>query len=298
MLSGLGRLIVLGGVSFCPGPRPAITRRVLSTAASSTRAAAAAAAGEASAKPSASAGRDEYLIHLKDPGNEVEILRCASLEDLDAAAERYGHLPQVCFAGESNAGKSSMLNHLIGQRVTRSSSVAGKTRTIDWIVVNNKVVLTDLPGLPARDGQTSLLWDNVFEPLFQCYMESKIDMRAMFFLHDSRWRVSSPIRNFVDEMKAKHIPLLLVLTKDDQLENPNQRLVYYEKATRRLDFEDGMHMHYAATNETPYGRKSRRQLLRYIETFVEAGSREACRLKLEDLARVRREKQEQPVPSA
>ncbi|KAJ1629019.1 hypothetical protein T492DRAFT_1145323 [Pavlovales sp. CCMP2436] len=98
MLSGLGRLIVLGGVSFCPGPRPAITRRVLSTAASSTRAAAAAAAGEASAKPSASAGRDEYLIHLKDPGNE-----------------------------------SSMLNHLIGQRVTRSSSVAGKTRTIDWI---------------------------------------------------------------------------------------------------------------------------------------------------------------------
>lgn len=272
-------LILASGI--CPGARLAGTRRGL---AGSVVRAAVGMAGEPAAAAPAAAGDGEYLI--RSHGNRVHIERCSTLAELDAAAERFGHLPQVCFAGESNAGKSSMLNHLVGQRVTRSSSVAGKTRTIDFIVVNGAVVLTDLPGLPARDGQTTALWDTLFEPLFRAYVESPIDLRAMFFLHDCRWRVSTPIRQFVDEMRAAQIPAVLVLTKDDQVEEPAMRNVHLQKVTKRLDWA-GMHVHYAATNETPNGRKARRQVLRYVQTFAEAGSREACAEKLEALVRER-----------
>lgn len=244
------------------------------------------------AEPRAESSDAKHLI--RNHGNKVHIERCSSLAELDAAAEMYGHLPQVCFAGESNAGKSSMLNHLVGQRVSRSSSVAGKTRTIDFIVVNDRVVLTDLPGLPARDGQTTMLWDTVFEPLFRAYLDSPIDLRAMFFLHDCRWRVSTPIAAFVEEMRRIELPTVLVLTKDDQIEEPAMRNVHLRKVTKRLDWT-GMHVHYAATNETPNGRKSRRQVLRYIETFAEAGSREACAEKLEELIRERSARRASPA---
>ena len=105
----------------------------------------------------------------------------------------------------------------------------------------------------------------------------------MFFLHDCRWRVSTPIRAFVDEMRRVELPTVLVLTKDDQVEEPAMRNVHLSKVTKRLDWT-GMHIHYSATNETPNGRKSRRQVLRYIETFAELGSREECAAKLEELA--------------
>lgn len=245
------------------------------------------AAEPAADRPAASDGAGAGAAHLiRNHGNRVEILRCTDASELAEAAERFGHLPQVCFAGESNAGKSSMLNHLVGQRVTRSSSVAGKTRSIDWIVVNDRVVLTDLPGLPARDGQTSMLWDSLFEPLFHAYMDAPCDLRAMLLLHDIRWRISSPIRDFVDEMRRVELPMLLVCTKDDQIDEPSGRTILFEKLARKLDWH-GPNVHYAATNETPAGRKARRQVLRYIETFVEAGSREAVGRKLDELGRER-----------
>lgn len=252
----------------------------------------------AAAPAAAPAAEPEYLIQTR--GNKVEVARCGTSAELEAAAQRFGHLPQVCFAGESNAGKSSMLNHLVGRDVARSSSVAGKTRTIDWIVVNGRIVLTDLPGLPARDGQTSKLWDTEFEPLYAAYTRLAIDLRAMLFLHDVRWRVSEDVRTFVQSTglraataaseDAQRLPMLLVLTKDDRVPNADARARGVARVKRQLGWE-GVHVHYAATNELPQGRRARRQVLRYLQSFATApGGREGCAALLDELQRKRQQR--------
>jgi len=56
-------------------------------------------------------------------------------------------LPQVAFAGRSNVGKSSLLNRLLGRKsLARISSAPGKTRAINYFLINSRFYFVDLPG--------------------------------------------------------------------------------------------------------------------------------------------------------
>jgi GTP-binding protein len=55
-------------------------------------------------------------------------------------------LPQVAVAGRSNVGKSSLLNWLFGRSVARVAKAPGKTRTLNFYLVNSSFYLVDLPG--------------------------------------------------------------------------------------------------------------------------------------------------------
>lgn len=54
--------------------------------------------------------------------------------------------PQIAFAGRSNVGKSSLLNWLLKQSVARVAKAPGKTRTLNFYLVNDNLFLVDLPG--------------------------------------------------------------------------------------------------------------------------------------------------------
>src|SRR5262249_60635450 len=55
--------------------------------------------------------------------------------------------PEVAIAGRSNVGKSSLLNALLGRRgLARTSGTPGRTRQINYFLVNDRFVLADLPG--------------------------------------------------------------------------------------------------------------------------------------------------------
>lgn len=55
-------------------------------------------------------------------------------------------IPQVAFIGRSNVGKSSVINSLVGKELARSSSTPGKTREINFYLINKDFYLADLPG--------------------------------------------------------------------------------------------------------------------------------------------------------
>src|SRR5699024_12720149 len=58
-----------------------------------------------------------------------------------------GDLPEIAFAGRSNVGKSSFINSMINRKnLARTSSTPGKTKTINFYLVNEKFRLVDLPG--------------------------------------------------------------------------------------------------------------------------------------------------------
>lgn len=54
--------------------------------------------------------------------------------------------PQIAFAGRSNVGKSTLLNALFGRPLAATSKHPGKTRTINYYLVNGSVFFVDLPG--------------------------------------------------------------------------------------------------------------------------------------------------------
>ncbi|MGM9642280.1 MAG: ribosome biogenesis GTP-binding protein YihA/YsxC [Eubacteriales bacterium] len=56
-------------------------------------------------------------------------------------------IPQIVFSGRSNVGKSSLINTMLGRKsLTRVSSAPGKTITVNFYNVDNKIMLVDLPG--------------------------------------------------------------------------------------------------------------------------------------------------------
>jgi len=56
-------------------------------------------------------------------------------------------LPEVVFMGRSNVGKSSLINSLLGTKgLARTSSTPGRTQSVNYFLINDKVYFVDLPG--------------------------------------------------------------------------------------------------------------------------------------------------------
>ena len=91
----------------------------------------------------------------------------------------------------------------------QASSVAGKTRSVDMMKVNDQLVLTDLPGLPSRDHQVTRMWDAVWEPLVFDYLRRCDSLLGMVYVHDIRWKVRHPMRSHAipsDPIRSNPIP--------------------------------------------------------------------------------------------
>ena len=70
------------------------------------------------------------------------IMGCAQIDQLPAP-----DLPEIAFAGRSNVGKSSLINGLVGRHgLARSSSEPGRTREVNFFLLDGRIRLVDLPG--------------------------------------------------------------------------------------------------------------------------------------------------------
>ena len=264
------------------------------------------------AEPKAARGGDSFHdgdFLIRNDRNAVDVLKCANKPMLAQGLLEVGDLPHICVAGESNAGKSSLLNHLLRKKnLARASSVAGKTRSVDLMLVNEKVVLADLPGLPSRDHQVEGIWEASWRPLVYQYLRECESLRAMVYVHDVRrrraifrratrrnfvrnppthllpapqvrWTASAAVREFVRDVRDMGVPVILALTKNDKLriihgdKENEQRARLTRKVRQQLGF-DGVHVHYSCDSTLPASRRGRRQMLRYFESFVEAESRD------------------------
>jgi GTP-binding protein len=88
-----------------------------------------------------------------------------------ASAAQFLHtgLPEVAMAGRSNVGKSTLINALTKLKIARTSAAPGKTRLVNYYLVDSKFYLVDLPGYGyARGGYESV---EAFEQLTQQYFD-------------------------------------------------------------------------------------------------------------------------------
>lgn len=86
-------------------------------------------------------------------------------------------LPEVAFVGRSNVGKSSLLNKLIGRKqLARTSSTPGRTRSINYYLINDKCYFVDLPGYGyARAAKSERqAWARLIESYFERGAEPQV----------------------------------------------------------------------------------------------------------------------------
>jgi GTP-binding protein len=123
--------------------------------------------------------------------------------------------PQVAFVGRSNVGKSSLLNALLGTRLAAVSKEPGKTRTINFYLVNRRYYFVDLPGYGwSRTGaEQRRAWGTTITD----YLVNEQRLRLVVGLLDPRIPTSPLDVDLVGLVREADIPLLLVMTKADKL---------------------------------------------------------------------------------
>ncbi len=125
-------------------------------------------------------------------------------------------MPEVAFAGRSNVGKSSMINKILNRKnFARVSATPGKTATINFYEIDEKLMLVDLPGYgyaAASKGERKALSDIINE-----YLTERKQLVQLILLVDSRHKPTEDDRRMMDAIKSAGGMAVVIATKTDKL---------------------------------------------------------------------------------
>ena len=124
--------------------------------------------------------------------------------------------PEVCFAGRSNVGKSSLLNAITKRKsLARTSNTPGRTQQINYFSVSNKLYIVDLPGYGYA--KAPLHEVKKWQKLVFSYMSGRRNLKRIFLLIDIRHGIKSndiEIMNLLDEAAVNY---QIIFTKCDKI---------------------------------------------------------------------------------
>jgi GTP-binding protein len=124
-------------------------------------------------------------------------------------------LPEICFAGRSNVGKSSLVNALTGRRMlARTSQTPGRTRQLIFFNLAKRLHLVDLPGYGyASAPKTDIkAWNN----LTRRYLAGRPSLQRVFLLIDSRRGIGPADRDIMNLLDETAVSWAVVMTKADK----------------------------------------------------------------------------------
>jgi len=125
-------------------------------------------------------------------------------------------LPEFCFAGRSNVGKSSLINKLTNKkRLARTSNTPGKTQQMNYYRIGDKFYFVDLPGFgfakaPQKERER---WGRDI----QQYLLERDTLQLILHLVDSRHKPTKLDEEFFYWMATNNKPFAVILTKADKL---------------------------------------------------------------------------------
>lgn len=124
-------------------------------------------------------------------------------------------MPEFCFSGRSNVGKSSLINKLVNRKsLARVGGKPGKTVTVNFYNVDG-VYIVDLPGFGYA--KVSASERERWEDLMEGYFKSGRNIKMVFCLVDMRHPATDFDISMMDFLKIMGIPYCVVLTKSDKL---------------------------------------------------------------------------------
>jgi GTP-binding protein len=123
---------------------------------------------------------------------------------------------EVAFAGRSNAGKSSAINALTGQRkLARTSKTPGRTQLLNFFALDESRRLVDLPGYGFA--KVPLAVKNEWQRHLDEYLSQRVSLRGLVLLMDIRHPLQPFDTQMLDWAKRSTMPVHVLLTKADKL---------------------------------------------------------------------------------
>jgi GTP-binding protein len=124
-------------------------------------------------------------------------------------------LPEFAFIGRSNVGKSSLINLLAARRdLAQVSDTPGKTRLLNFFVINGAWCLVDLPGYGYAEVSQQRRFD--FNEAVARFLAERANLRGVFVLIDSRLPPQTIDVDFLHWLEGCRVPFTLIFTKADK----------------------------------------------------------------------------------
>jgi GTP-binding protein len=175
-------------------------------------------------------------------------------------------LPEFAFVGRSNCGKSSLINHLLGRRaLARTSGNPGKTRLLNYFLVDERFYVVDQPGYGFATVSKTLR--AAWRGLFQRYLGAQDRPLAVFQLLDARHRPTAEDGEVSGWLRDAGHPVALAATKIDKV-GTNSRGTRYQEIITTL----------GVSGDTPFFPTSARrgmgrdEMLAWIEALLAANA--------------------------
>ncbi len=126
---------------------------------------------------------------------------------------------EVCFAGRSNVGKSSLINALTGRRqLARASNTPGRTQEINYFIAGDRHYLVDLPGYGYAQAPKPVV--ERWQRLLRAYLAGRQTLRRAFVLIDARHGIKPVDEEIMDLLDRSAVTFQCVLTKTDKIREP------------------------------------------------------------------------------
>lgn len=124
--------------------------------------------------------------------------------------------PEVCFAGRSNVGKSSLINALTGRKgIARASNTPGRTQELNFFALGERGYLVDLPGYGYAQAPVAVV--QKWQALLKKYLAGRPNLRRAFALIDARHGIKPVDHEIMTLLDRSAVPFQVVVTKSDKI---------------------------------------------------------------------------------
>ncbi len=169
--------------------------------------------------------------------------------------------PEVCFAGRSNVGKSSLINAIVNRKnIARTSNVPGKTQQMNYYQVGEECFLVDLPGygfakVPKKERER---WGRSIRK----YLSERESLRLILSVIDARHKPTALDQDFFYWLASNQMPFCVLLSKADKLSS--NKLAQSKKQVKNLLAEMNIEVPII-----PYSAESRKNIPEIQELIKE-----------------------------
>lgn len=144
----------------------------------------------------------------------------------------YEEKPQIAFVGRSNVGKSSLMNCLLNRKdLVKSGKLPGKTREINFFLINGKYYFVDLPGY----GYAKLPLDirEQMARMIEWYFSQKVFHRTTVLVLDMRIGANDVDMEMLRILREKNENVIVAANKSDTL-NQKERSAQIKKISEQM----------------------------------------------------------------
>ena len=125
------------------------------------------------------------------------------------------NMPECCFIGRSNVGKSSIINAVTrSKKLAKTSKTPGRTQSINLFKINNIINIVDMPGYGYA--KVSKIKRKELSNLIEAYIVSRANLSQVFILIDCKVGIKNIDIDFFDSIGTTDKKFSIILTKSDK----------------------------------------------------------------------------------